>query len=477
MQELEHPQQSVPKDRRFCTRCGEIKRLRYFEGDSTHCSACCEKMLHTHVRLWSVPVVLVMLVIVAAGVWLGVQTIPYAQRILRADAAVAQHRLYDACDLYEQAISGLGGEDEKKSLLPIESGLRVWEKYAEVYAQAHSEYEAASMVKEALKADRIAKSAKLTALDEARVAYDATVEFAQSLSEKYSFASAKDMPYDKMMQELQDYADASDSQYVKGYTAYFQASATAFYKEDDPMAANEYFDKMLEYLPDEYMVVYTDKGDNAMLAEAYDEAIEAYEQIVQRNVNYTTGWARIAEAASKAGNTEKMQQAIAMLPDDDPQTYRLQARMALLDDDLPGAQELCRQAQDKFSAKAEQIFNTMLAERSIEQDDIQFMASYIDYNMVDAAVSLLAGDTDKAFSAAYEHGFNYAYYIAYISNDSSAMTQSVANMATLCATLAKNDEALQTLADYAACDEATQQVIDGKLTLRDVFVERKAEIL
>lgn len=475
MHELEQPQQTIPKDRRFCTRCGEIKRLRYFEGESEHCIACCEKMLHTHVRWWSVPVMLVMLAAVTLSVYLAVQTVPYGVGIRRADEAAADCRLYDACDLYASAISGVGGE--KKSLLPIESGLRVWEKYAAVYADAYSEYDAASMVRDALKPRQIEASPTLSALDKARIAYDETIAYVQSLNEKYTFDTPRDMPYDDMMADLKAHADASDSRYVKGYTAYFQASATAYYKQDDPLSADVYYDRMLELLPDEYMTVYTGKAENAMMAKAYDKAVEAYEAILDRNKNYTTAWARIAEAAYLAGDTEKSQQAIGKLPDDDPQTYRLQVRLAMLDDDLPAAQKLCARAQEAFSARADEIFNKMLADRSIQPDDIQFMASYISYNTVDAAVSLLAGDTQTAYQTAYEHGFNYAYYVAYISGDSSALTQPVLNMASLCASLTKNDESMQTIAQYGACDDATQQVIDGKLTLRDVFVERKAEIL
>lgn len=473
MRELECPQQSVPKDRRFCTRCGEIKRLHYFEGDSAHCKACCEKMLHTHVRLWSVPVVLVMLLTVAAAVYLAVQTVPYAMQVRSAQVAVADGRLSEACDLYADAISSA----QSGKPLQIENGLRVWEQYATVYADLNSEYEAAGIIRSALTQEQIAASPVLFGLQEARAAYEQTLEFVNSLNEKYALDTVEELPYEEMMRDLEAYADASDSRYVKGYIAYFKASATAYHMQDDPMAADVYYDEMLGYLPDEYMAVYTGKGDNAMEAKAYDKAVEVYEALLQKNSGSLTGWARLAEAALLSGDKEKSQQALAKLPDDDPQTYYMRVYLALRDDDLPGAQALCKQARAKFSEKATKAFSTMLAKREIGDEDAQFLTSYIDYNLIDAAVSLLTDDTKAAMDTAYEHGFNYAYYLSYITGDSSALTQRVINMASLCASLAKDADAQDTIAQCGVCDETTQQMISGKLSLREVFVEGKASIL
>ena len=483
VKELEY-KQTVPKDRRFCTICGEIKRLHYFEGDSTHCLACCEKMRHTHVHAWSVPVVLALLLVVAASVILAAQTIPFCAEIRKADAAAADRRLFDACDLYGAAISET--ETRGKALLPFlkntggslfEAGSRTWEKYASLYAQTNSEYEAASMVQSALNKKQIALYPKLAALSKAQEAYDKTMTFVQSLNEKYPFETEEDFPYDKLIEELQAYADKSESRYEKGYIAYYQASAVSYYKTDDPTAAYEYYDQMLRYLPDEYLTVYTAKGSAAMQAKDYAAAIEAYEALLAKNRNYKQGYAVIAEAAVRMGDDTKAQAALKNLSAEEPYYHRVNVRLAMLRDDLSAAQTARDAARKALDEKADKLFNELLANQTIDDTDKQYLIDYIDYALTDAAVSLLAGDVDDAFQMAYEKAFNDAYYLAYLTSDQSAMTQGLINMASLCAHLAKNSEAVQTVAQVGEHDEATQKVIDGKLTARDVFVEGKADIL
>ncbi|MBQ7543187.1 MAG: hypothetical protein IJT44_12945 [Clostridia bacterium] len=483
MKELEYAQ-SVPKDKRFCTICGEIKRLHYFEGDSTHCLACCEKMRHTHVRAWSVPVVLVLLLAVAAAVVLALQTVPFCKEIRKADAAAADKRLYDACDLYAAAIAET--ETRGQALLPFlkdkggslfEAGVRTWEKYASVYAQTNSEYEAASMVQSALNKGQIARYPTLAALDEARDAYDKTLAYVQALNEKFDLDDPKSAQYDELMQALQEYADNSKSRYIKGYTAYYQATAAAYFRSDDPTAAIEYYDRMLQYLPDEYLTVYTAKGNAALQAKDYAAVIEAYEAILQKNSNYEQGYVAIAEAATRLSDTEKAEAALEKLSGNEAYYYRVSLYLAMMRDDLPGAQKLQKKAREALDEKADGVFNEMLANQTIGQTDKKFLISYIDYAAIDAAVSLLADDADEAFRMGYDKGFNYAYYLAYIAGDYDAMTQGLINIATLSASLTKNDEALQTIAQVGECNEATQKVIDGKLTAHDVFVEGKADIL
>ena len=492
MKELEQTTQSVPKGKRYCTICGEVKRLHYFEGDSTHCSACCEKMLHTRVNLRCIPAILILLAAAAVSVFLCVYTVPYCMSLFRADATRRDKRLEDACSEYAAVVADAsernarilaGGKTDDAGSVPtatwifFEAGANTWSRYLETYGALYSEYEAADLASGSLHADVIARIPSIARFSEAKQAFDDTMAFAEKSQEEHPFTSPEDMPYDVLMHDLETYADGSDSRYVKGYAEYAKGMATKYYKTDDPEASFVYFEKMLEYIPNEFMTAYNAEADAAVKAGNYALAIEAYEKILARNKNYTSAYTAIAEAAFYAGDDEKLRSALAYYDEDDPVRLYLEMWFALRSDNLDEAAAVHAKAQQTIKVQADKVFQDMLARQSIDEDGKSLLNGYIMFALEDAAYALLKDDMQEAFRIAYDEAFNYTYYYTYITNDSAAFSQSVINMATLCATLVKDSNALKTVREIGQCDETTQQVIDGKLTLRDVFVEGKAEIL
>ena len=127
----------------------------------------------------------------------------------------------------------------------------------------------------------------------------------------------------------------------------------------------------------------------------------------------------------------------------------------------------------------DEIFNKMLADQTIDSKSSALLMNYIAYALEDASFSLVQGDVDEAFRTVYEETFNYAYYYSFITNDSTVFTQSLLNMATLCASQKGDETAIKTINEVGLCDGTTQQLVDGKLklTMREIFVEGKAEIL
>ncbi len=491
VKELEYTKQTVPKDKRFCTICGEVKRVHYFEGDSTHCSACCEKMLHTRLNGRVLPVLLILLLVVTVSVLLSVQTVPYCIAMFKADAAQRDTRLSDACSMYALAIADAsnrnaiilnGGKTDESGHAPaptktlFEAGSRTWARYLDLYAALFSEREAASIAEGSLDKHVTAAIPAIARFAESKQAYEESLAFAEETADKYA-ADEEAKQYDEIIAELTAYADASDSRYIKGYMEYYKGRATQFFKADDSAAATAFYEKMLDYLPDEFMTVYSAEADAALGAENYEAAIEAYEKILGKNKNYTDAYPAIADAAFLAGDSEKLEHALAQFGEDDPLRLMLEMRFALRSDDLDRAAEVRKKAQQTAKKQADQAFNIMLADQEIEGDNKTLLLNYVDYALYDAAFALVQGDTDTAFQIAYNEAFNYAYYYAYITNDSGALSQSVINMTTLCASLVKDKEALKTVEEIGACDETTQQMIDGELTAREVFIEGKAAIL
>lgn len=492
MKELEHTTQSVPKGKRYCTICGEVKRLHYFEGNSTHCSACCEKMRHTHLNARYIPFVLVLLVVLAASVFLFVQTVPTCSTLVRARQATQDNCLSDACALYYTAITDAaeknaallsGGQADDSGSLPTPTwtfftpGAYTWARYLHAYALLNSEYEAAGVAQSSLDKQTSSLVPAIADLYRAQQDYDETLAFAEQIESAYPFEGAENMPYDEIIADLASHADESDSRFVKGYIEYYKGMATKFYKADDPAASAVFFEKMLDYLPDEFMIVYSTEAENALAAEKYDLAIEAYEKILERNKNYTGIYPSIAEAAFLGGDEEKLASVLARYDEDDPLRLQLEMWFALRSDDLDKAAAVREKARQTVRVEADTIFNKMLADQSIDDESRTLLLNYMGYALEEAALALVQGDKDEAYRVAYEEVFNYAYYYAFITNNSDGLTQSVVNMATLCASLVGDQDALKTIKEVGPCDATTQQMIDGELTAREVFVEGKADIL
>ena len=492
VKELEYTAQSVPKGKRFCTICGEVKRLHYFEGDSTHCSTCCEKMLHTRPNGWSVPVVLFVLLAAAFSVFLSVFTVPYCVNLFKAQAAERDKRLADACTCYASAVSTAsernaamlsGGKKNVDGTYVqprhtfFEAGTRTWTRYLKTYAALYSEYQAATLAQGSLNMTEIKKTPQINALNEAQEAYNQALAFAQELDLKYGAEEQSEETFRKILAELKSFADESDSRYIKGYTEYYKAEVTRFFKPDDLDASTAYYEKMLEYLPDEFMTVYNEEASAAIQAGDYEAAIEIYEKILQRNKDYTDAYPAIANAAFLAGDEEKLASALERYDENDPLRLSLEMRFALRAEDHAKADAVRARANKTLQPRAEEIFNKLLSKQTITQDEKTELLNYVEYSMWDAAYALVCGDMEQAFRIAYDTGFNYLYYTSYITGDSEVFSQSIRNMITLCANLAKNEEAIEMIGEIGSCDENTKKIIDGEMTVRDVFVEGKAEIL
>lgn len=493
MRELDYTAQSVPKGKRFCTICGEVKRLHYFEGDSTHCSACCEKMLHTRLNARYIPFVLVLLAVLAVSVFLSVQTVSYCRRFLPAREAIRDKRLTDACELYAETISDAskrnaflltGEKPDDSGSIPstswtfFEPGAYTWVRYLKTYMTVYSGFAASNEAQGSLDTETAARIPWIADLYEARQAYDDTLLFAEG-NLAFPEGTEEDEQYKTIIEELTAHADESDSRFVKGYTAYYKGRAAQYYKKDDPSAATAFYNEMLEYIPEECMIVYTSEASAAIDAGQYDLAIEAYKKVLEINRNETDAWLSIANAAFLGGNDEQRADALAQFDEDDPQRLRMEMRFALRSDDLDTAVNVRAKAQKTAKVKAAAVFNQMLADQTIDRDNKVWLLHYMDYALEDASLALVQGDPKTAYSIVYTDVFNYAYYVAFLTNDSGAFSQSLLNMATLCANLVKDKDALKTIREIGQCDETTQQLIDGelKLSMHDIFVEGKAEIL
>lgn len=496
MKELEHPAQSVPKGRRFCTVCGEIKRETHFDGDSTHCKACCEKMLHTHLRAYGVLVSVLVLVFAAAAGILGVQTVRFCVSLHRADVLASDKFLYDACDGYESAIADIPdlnralllrgqsdaeseGEEGAQSYTLFEAGTHTWERYAALYARTQSDYEAASMLQNALNGKQLQKNTVLSAYTEAQTAYTAVSDAVESFSQEHPYDTIEDMPYEDILALLDKLEQENDSRYYKGYAELFKGSATQYYKAEDPTASFVYYDKALEYLPDEYGNIYTSKAQAALSAEDWDALRQAGEAIVSQNKNYTDAYEWLARAAAKQGDMDAARQAAEELhaaSPDSPLYEKLLVQTSLIDGDLKSAGAVCDKAAATIDSKASELFSTLLAKQTLPAASQRFLREYAQYAGFAGIVRLLQGDKDAALELAYERGFNYGYYLEYLTSG-SALTQQSLDLAYICANACKDKDALDTLSQMGENSDDAKKVASGKLTPEQAFLKGEADLL
>ena len=493
LKELEHPVTSVPKGRRFCTICGEIKRETHFEGDSTHCKACCENMLHTKVRVYGVLVFVCMLVLCAAAVFLGVHTVSFCMTTRRADDLAQEKLLYDACDLYENAVSGISDinrslllrgeqtEEEESADAPLffTPGTHTWERYCAVYARTQSDYEAATLIENSLNADAVKKNAAFSGFIEAKKAYEDVYARVDAVSQENPYESIRDMPYDKVIAVLDEAEKENDSSYYKGYAQLFKGSATQYYHTDDPASALPYYEKALEYLPDEYGNIYSAQAQIAQQTEDWKLLRSAGERMLECNRSYTDAYEWLVYASVRLNEPDAAQSACDALHAVAPESVlydKLLTLSALLQGDADKA-ALCRdEAAEKWNQKASETFSTMLADQALPAASQRFMREYAQFASYAAIVCLLEGDNEAALDWAYERGFNYGYYLEYLTG-AGAITQQTIDIAYICASLTKDQDVSDTVSQMGEPGEAAQQVIDGKLSLRQAFLGEEAQLL
>lgn len=485
---------SVPKGKKVCSVCGEVKRLSSFEEGSDRCISCGEKMLKTPVKWYVIPLVSAFAVVAVIAVYLTVLTVPFIRNVEKARNCVSEGCFYDAFDIYENEIISNADEidgslkekfgflGEEKFFIP---GTKTFEEYCKITAMADSEYEAGVLAKSFFKKDCIEKNEVFSDYVSAMNAYDKVFARIQEVNEKYTFTSAEDLKYDEIMSEFEALQEKCESDYEKGYVEYFKASVTLYkYGGKDELVGKikPYLDEMLRYVPGEYAVYGSTLAEAAFGCEDYDTVIEAARFVTDKNKDISIAYEWLAEAYYKKGEKEKAFEAIEELNKyvpSSPTYYKLLIKYNLLEGDMEAADKASFEGDSENSEFVDTVFNMYLSNNSgqITRMARQVFSENIEFSAYQSILLLLQGDKTTAFEIAYNYAYYYAYYYAYLTGDSSLLTQGIINVTTLCAELCRDSEALEDISQFGMCDETTQKIIDGELSLEDVFIDGKAEII
>ncbi|MBQ3151249.1 MAG: tetratricopeptide repeat protein [Clostridia bacterium] len=494
MENLERTGFSVPKGKRICSVCGEVKRLSHFDGDSDRCADCCEKMVRTSVKWYCVPIALIFVLATVVSVYLTVITVPFIKSLDEAEKFAEGSNLSDAFDYYENNIMSMAESIDAsvKEKLPLFGenkffvpGTETFERYCEICAMADSEYEAGVLVQELFDKDFIKKNKTFSDYVSVTDAYDKVFATVQEINGKYEFTSAEDLRYDEIIAQFEKEKQNTDSPYEKGYYEYFKASVTQFYydgKDELVEKVQYYLDEMIKFLPNEYAVYGSTVADSAFRSGDYDKAVEAAEFVLSKNRNLTEPYEWLAKAYYKKGETEKAFEVIERLNEAVPQSpvyYKLLIKYNLLENNIEAAEKASAEGDAANGELCEMVFNMYLSNNvgQIKRIARQVFAESIDFKAYQCALLLLKDEKQKAFETAYNDSYYRAYYYAYITGDTSLLSQGVINMTTLCAELCRDKAAVDDISQYGMCDSVTEKVINGELSFEDVFINGKAEIL
>ncbi len=494
MTEQERSGFSVPKGKKVCSVCGEIKRTSHFEGDSERCTECNEKMLGTHIKWYFLPIMLIFAVSSVIAVYLTSLTVPFIKTLNSADSSVESGCLHDAFDIFENTVIP---EAEKTDASIKEKfvflgdtkifvpGTKTFEKYCKIKADSDSEYEAGELAESILDNDFIKGNEVFSEYVSVRKAYDKVFSKMQKINETYPFTSAEDLRYDEIMTAIEDEKQKCASDSEKGYFEYFKASVTSLYyggKDELYEKVKRHLDEMLRYLPGEYQVYGSTLVSAAFDMGDYDKAEEIAKFVIEKNRNITEAYEWLAEAYYKKGDAEKTFATIEELNKFSPSSptyYKLLIKYNLLEGNTEAADKASFDGDSENSELADTVYNMYLSgkEAEITRKAKKIFAENIDFTVYQCALLLLQDDAATAFEVAYNYAYYYAYYYAYLTGDTSLLSQGVINMTTLCAELVNDKSVVDEISGYGMCDETTLKVIKGELTLEDVFVSGKAEII
>ncbi|MCR5485374.1 MAG: hypothetical protein K6F09_07245 [Clostridiales bacterium] len=490
MKEFERPNRSIPKDKRFCPHCGEIKNKKSFTDDSEYCSDCKKAMLKTRVK-WPVIFVFILFAAFSAfAAFLAVKCyIPVSSLTVKSEKLKGEKRLYEAYDKYDEINDMMAKYDDVVSnrlgtkLRWLGPGAKTLGSFVKIESEMESYSDAGAMIKSMI-SENVRSGYYYNKYFAPYVEANDDFYKLDSLFNDYvqstGVSDASDLSFNDAVEFIDSKTGKDASAHKKCYAEYLKASVAYYVMPDNAEVVQEYLNKMYEYAPDEYLK-YLDLSFWACKKTGdYKKFYQVCDDVVKNNVNNKSVYEFKMDALL---NEEKYDDALSVCTEfekynkNTPDYFKYMMKINTRKGDIDEAYKYVDAAEKANIDRYGDIFTDVLAQKSISKNDELFFKEQLQCTMWMGALMLLKDRVDDAYDYIGEYCYSFAYYYDYVAGTTSCMNQSVIDISVLCGTLAKDDEFVKNVKSSGEPSQAIQDCLDGKITLEDLFVKGRAETL
>ncbi|GEM_PF-5089976 len=442
-------EEEIPEEE-LCKRCYTRRRDDSVEGFE-YCSVCVEEMAATKVSFGAFFFIfLSALAFIAAAVFAAVN-IYIAKPVHDTGSLIKQHRLSQAMEQFNEAekrASELnaklpGGKDE---IVIFETGTNTIKRYIRLIEKVGGPINAGQVIENAENINVKKLSPDMKAAYDEYLKVKETDSLVYEMFKEYQSSIGEAEPdYKTLLAKLDALSAEHKDLYapLMGYYRYYSAKVSGQSLE----VQLAQLEKLAEDYPEKLWLYVSPTLETCFNAEKYEKAIECCDKVLKTNLNDSSAMiykARSYYAMGKTDEAEKMVKLLETNGRDEDKIVAFKAEMLRRDGKFDEVIALCDEALEKNS----------LAGEIYRQKAIALM---------------LKGDMEQAHEVLNK---------AYGQNDVSV---ELVELLAISASKKGDTKMLQEMKELLAYNgiefsEKTQQCIDGKLTIRQIFMEGRGDL-
>ncbi len=440
----------------LCALCNKRAVDRADDTNSPYCSACRRDMLKTPLRWQGFIAAVLAILFSAVGFVLLAFTGLIANTVSMADSFAKSKQMTTALNYYSEAYKLT---EEYNSQLNVDNffafGTRSFIKEMKVTALIQSPLTVGQNLLQANVKSNSFNRFKLRSLMAYNEDYEKFMETRNAVEPifaDYDEAEPDKVPYDEILAKLDELKEGANADKYAPYVIEYYKTYAAVIAEKGTEAELGHMLKVKELAPEATWLY------NYYLADCYsrlndtENLLKVCDDLISENKNSVQAYSLKARAYAAKGDFDKALEIYKELESynaGSAAAYALSTELYRRKGDVDKAVEICEEGFEKSEGSTE---------------------LYRQY----AILQLLKGDAEKAYKAASD-----AYNSAYYNRDE---TLELINTVALCASLAGEDKMYEETLEYLednglSLAQNVLDVIEGKLSVQDVFLKGKGDVL